>query len=599
MLQKGSAVRLHGLSEKNASLNGQLGSVHSFDARLSRWKVRVNGKLLALHEVNLLPAGEQVKDGSCERAEGMAPDAAYATHMTSSDGCHQSLPPPKPSVQEPPPCQPAKEIEEKALHARPPSMAAETLTPKKRQRSGGGRGQAGSRAGSCGAPGEGVTAEAAGNRNESKRSSESDWDFLLRVGDRAGRELPSSVGARGLPPGALARGLGGVEVRSLDGVLPLPSHESVGAAMRKLARGEEQAATAAVRHDDVASIRSFCRVWHEVWGVVVPPSLLGGAELSPTARRRISDARKKAARNAPLPGRLTVVSGGTSTREDGSPHVPPSLLDVEFADGAALHAAMSADCEPGCELAPVVTYSMVTCADPCWVPAPVMRQRIVAAGEAARPGLVCVLRWSGVPSGGVSGGAATRLRVSYLPFEQGMLRPLGMPRGGANDGETGGAEGGGALETVEWMEEGTQENVEEEGEVWSLVEGATRGAPSVLICASRALVLPGGNDSNNDSNSLAAEPEAAAGAAEMDGADGTAAGGAASPAAGDSLGLLPPLSQESRSVKLPASILQKSIRRSSALCSPMPLLRATAALLGAGRTESPPRGGARACCWTM
>ena len=54
MLAAAASVRLHGLSEKNGELNGQLGSVHSFDSRLGRWKVRVGLKLLAIHESNLL-----------------------------------------------------------------------------------------------------------------------------------------------------------------------------------------------------------------------------------------------------------------------------------------------------------------------------------------------------------------------------------------------------------------------------------------------------------------------------------------------------------------------------------------------------------------
>ena len=198
-----------------------------------------------------------------------------------------------------------------------------------------------------------------------RRNTESDWDYLLRVADKAGAEAVSTVATRGLPPGSLACGAGGFEVRSLDGVLPLPSHQSVANAMRKLARGEEQAANAALRHHDVSSVRAFCRLWHELWGVrrhstrtttaqngkwhvaasgshvrveptpadpvhtsrqvAVPPSLAGGSELDGASRQRVVEAAKKGARTAPLPGRLLLISAGSALKENGAHNSPYRL----------------------------------------------------------------------------------------------------------------------------------------------------------------------------------------------------------------------------------------------------------------------------------
>ena len=72
MLTVGSNVRLHQLaSEKGVALNDAVGQVHSWDTKLGRWKVRVDGKLVALHAHNLLLV-EDVK----QEATGLPPEGA-------------------------------------------------------------------------------------------------------------------------------------------------------------------------------------------------------------------------------------------------------------------------------------------------------------------------------------------------------------------------------------------------------------------------------------------------------------------------------------------------------------------------------------------
>jgi hypothetical protein len=52
--ETGTAVRITGLVSR-AELNGTCGTIHSWDTKLGRWKVRVEGqqKLMALHQQNL------------------------------------------------------------------------------------------------------------------------------------------------------------------------------------------------------------------------------------------------------------------------------------------------------------------------------------------------------------------------------------------------------------------------------------------------------------------------------------------------------------------------------------------------------------------
>ena len=104
---------------------------------------------------------------------------------------------------------------------------------------------------------------------------------------------------------------------------------------------------------------------------------------------------------------------------------------------------------------------------------------------------------------------------------------------------------------------------------WALIEGATREAPAVLLGVSPCLVVTtqAVDDSENNGRGTVAR-------------------------ASD---VIPALSSEVEQLRLPASLLQKAVRRN--FCSPVPLLEACSLLLRGcqlGQTQdkkNPPRGG--------
>ena len=123
--------------------------------------------------------------------------------------------------------------------------------------------------------------------------------------------------------------------------------------------------------------------------------------------------------------------------------------------------------------------------------------------------------------------------------------------------------------------------------VWALVEGCTRtapplllGVPARLLATATAANAEAGADVKADvtNGSIVSEASAEAGAEASKSGDG----------AGDAL--LPALSSEVCQVRLPASQLQKALRRG--FCSAAPLLEASAALLrGSGRGRGGGGGG--------
>ena len=169
-----------------------------------------------------------------------------------------------------------------------------------------------------------------------RESGETDWAYLIRAGPADGSEGPEgSIARRGLPPGSIARAADGFEVRSIDGIAPLVSHQAVARAMQKLAAGEEHAAAGVLRHDNTASVRAFCRAWHAAWSLPVPAALAGGEDISTAAAARIAASRAPDAKKAPLRGRLLLVdlgSGEEALEDDGRGH----LLEREFESGDAL-----------------------------------------------------------------------------------------------------------------------------------------------------------------------------------------------------------------------------------------------------------------------
>eukprot|EP00962_Isochrysis_galbana_P023510 scaffold7114_cov62-Isochrysis_galbana.AAC.1 len=213
----------------------------------------------------------------------------------------------------------------------------------------GGRGRGRGSGSSTSPAGRGSRASGSSSRKQGTVTStaepeagETAWAFLMRAGDASAREWkPGSVAARGLPQGAIARGEDGFEIRSVAGVLPLPSHVSVAAAMRKISTGEERAAAGLLRHPNPASVRAFCRLWHEQWGLPAPPMLDGGDPLCAAGAARVAEAVTAAAgglRRAALPGPVLVVSAGEDA--DGAEIASRRhLVGREFSTGRALQAA--------------------------------------------------------------------------------------------------------------------------------------------------------------------------------------------------------------------------------------------------------------------
>ena len=366
-----------------------------------------------------------------------------------------------------------------------------------------------------------------------------------------------SVGARGLPLGSLAEGRGGFELRSLDGVAPLLTSEAVRRALKMLAAGQTHAAARELRVD-ADCVPAFCREACRALGVATPQgaALQAGALLSAAARARLENGL--APPDSDLPGRILVVAAGTATCEaTGEPLCPPGLVDRVFGSAAELHAHTAVR---------LATYELCACADPAFVPWTTMAQRLTSAGllpagdesddtpamHPRRP-LVVRVAWDG--------GESELTAVTSL-YHGDMLANPNPNLAKERDEEFRGSE-----------------------VVWALVEGCTRTAPPLLLgVPARLLVAAAAATTEADADveavvtnsGTAAEATAEASAQASKSGDG--AGGVGGP--GDAL--LPALSSEVCEVRLPASQLQKALRRG--FCSTAPLLEASAALLrGSGR----------------
>ena len=181
-----------------------------------------------------------------------------------------------------------------------------------------------------------VSAEASANRD-------APWDALLQQGSKCASDggVKDSVAARGLLKGAKAA-RPGLEVRVLQHVQFLPSHENVARAMQLISRGEVHAARAVLGHDDVSTTTAFCKQWHKQYKVPVPPMLESAhaEQLSSAAKERIRNSSK---RSAPLATPLVVE---TCTKD-------PQLVGCHFSSGAEL----------GKELGEEATYAMRVCSE--------------------------------------------------------------------------------------------------------------------------------------------------------------------------------------------------------------------------------------------
>ena len=148
-----------------------------------------------------------------------------------------------------------------------------------------------------------------------------------------------SVASRGLPQGALAVGVGGFEVRSLDGVPPLLTPEAMRTALKYISAGQHRQASLALGMGEVDSIRAFCKAACRALGLSVPAgtSLEGGSALSPSAQARLQQGLEPL--DSDLPGRLLVVRAGTAVSDEtGEPLCPLSAVDRVFSSAAELRA---------------------------------------------------------------------------------------------------------------------------------------------------------------------------------------------------------------------------------------------------------------------
>ena len=188
------------------------------------------------------------------------------------------------------------------------------------------------------------------------------WEVLKSLGAKCASEggATHTVAARGLLKGAKAS-LPHLEVRALEPVQFLPSHESVAKALQAIASGQMHAARAHLGHDDVSSVGAFCKQWHKHWKVPVPPLLADCSEqqLSAAALNRIRSSGK---RSAPLPCPLIV----EACLKD------PGLVGCRFEHGGELGEVLGEE----------ATYAMrVTSNEHEWVSAKELRTRLHAEGQ--------------------------------------------------------------------------------------------------------------------------------------------------------------------------------------------------------------------------
>ncbi len=216
------------------------------------------------------------------------------------------------------------------------------------------------------------------------------------------------------------------------------------------------------------------------------------------------------------------------------------------------------------------------------------------------------LRWA-------AGGA---LRVSFEAYDEAST--LGTPAGGCEVAllPAEGVERGSAAvaaQTATAVGEGAAAEgaAADEAPLFALLEGVNRGARALLLAAPAALVAP--SEYSDAEGGIAEEGEGTTGAdrgaagAPRGGAGGGGAGAtavaarsaaaasasaaSAASAAAAAAALLPVPGAAACRVRLPASLLQKSIRRGAQLCGPAPLLDACHTLLGGGMGEGGGGGG--------
>jgi hypothetical protein len=392
---------------------------------------------------------------------------------------------------------------------------------------------------------------------------------------------PNSVAMRGLPQGSRAiAAASGFEIRSLDGIPPLLTPTLVGKALEMVASGEHSAAARLLwipdhQHD---SIQVFCREACQRLGIKPRPgiSLVGGGAGSRPLLDRAMERLEQGtvSPDADLPGRLLVVRAGTTMNFDdnderikeeeeeeeeygGEPPCPPELEGCIFESAAELHAHTKER---------LATYAnMQVTFENAFCPWQVMMQRLETAqllpsvssesSSSSSPPqqmysnnkcpFVVTIVWEGgesLPKG------------SWQMYRHGML--MNSSTNINNDGGDGDDDEGGSNTKMQW----------------ALIEGATREAPPVILGVSPNLLHPPATTTSSAINDVATDDTNA-----LESKNRYNDTYNSSSSYNKVYGILPKLSAEVAQVRLPASLLQKAVRRN--FCSPAPVLEACQSLL--------------------
>jgi 3-methyladenine DNA glycosylase/8-oxoguanine DNA glycosylase len=278
----------------------------------------------------------------------------------------------------------------------------------------------------------------------------------------------------------------------------------------------------------------------------------GGFEVRALERVAKLDASGGGRPSDPLPCRLLVVSAGIGVDETGQPLCPAHLVDQTFANGEELHGHTNGD---------ICTYEMATTADEAWMGWDAMRRRLLAAGILTKPA------------------SAASPSSSALVVAEGFEAVVTVITCTDDDNDD-----GAPVATTRLLTQAVLEMATDRPDArWALLEGRSRDGAAVILSAPAWLVDPVSSSPSpaSSSQALVASSEMPRAGAGADDGDGERRQHAPL-----STALLPRLSNEARHVRLPASLVQKAIRRrAGVLCSAAPLLEACRALL------LPPSGG--------
>jgi len=250
----------------------------------------------------------------------------------------------------------------------------------------------------------------------------------------------------------------------------------------------------------------------------------------------------------PLPCRLLVVSAGTGVDGVGRAMCPAHLVDQIFEGGGELHAHT---------LGEICTYEMTAAIDESWTGWDSFRCRLLASGVVVAS-----------PS---SGDARVSGDVEAVVTAIACIDEDDAPAA-----------------TTRWLSRAVLDAAADRPDLrWALIEGRSRDAAVVIVSAPAWLVAPAPPPLSRDP---VADPVASRDVDREDDGDFRR----------DASGMLPRLSNEARGIRLPASLLQKAIRRRAGLlCSAAPLLEACRELVLPGGARGSSSAFLRTLCGSM